>query len=437
MGVGIHPASAKEHSSEDVGPTRDFSSPIGWMAVAAAASIFGMTEMPVKIPESQDIGPALFNAYTFLGNGLCHTVFLVMLLLHGQYFQWQWQAVCAAFDIMLVQSFARSAIWLLGISVGPPMWCVVGMATSFIWGTAAFGDKPGSWPLSLTGLALLMMGVVSVSIASVVSQAEMAQAAGSPKSARSPKIKKIAKTAGEAEALTPVVGRPQEDINVQVDAEQQREGATDDAANLKPVAAAVDSLGLDLSDDDLRPAPATASSTHLSNLLQGFGYAVAAGVADGSLVAFYQQMEESKLEKQKEDADPVSDMFHYLATFGATMLTISSLQLIFLHYRSGALQTIASMKAEWKVAKMVPGLVSGGMWAAANSCSVLGSHFLGMSLSFPLTQTASVICALLGLFVFNELQGTKARIIFGAALVVIVVGASILAYFGEPVDATA
>merc|ERR1711920_821827 len=72
-------------------------------------------------------------------------------------------------DIMVVQSLSRNAIWLLGIAVGPPCWCAIGMATSFAWGTIAFGDRPGVPVLSLIGLMLLMLGVALTSGASMLS----------------------------------------------------------------------------------------------------------------------------------------------------------------------------------------------------------------------------------------------------------------------------
>lgn len=180
----------------------------------------------------------------------------------------------------------------------------------------------------------------------------------------------------------------------------------------------VDKTGEQRTSDDevlLEQMPLLARAGGLSTL-KGIAFAAGAGVADGSLVAYYQSLEN---EMWTPDV-----MFSYFGTFGITMLVCG-----------GSLWAGVALTAETKpsteASEVVPGMISGAMWAMGNACSVLASHFLGMSLSFPLTQTACTIGAALGVGVFGEITSSRGKLFFAAGLAAVVCGVALLSIFGQ------
>jgi glucose uptake protein GlcU len=79
----------------------------------------------------------------------------------------------------------------------------------------------------------------------------------------------------------------------------------------------------------------------------------------------------------------------------------------------------------------VPGALSGVAWSLANSCGILGAHYMGMALAFPLTQTATILSGMWGLFIFRELKTRLAAGVFLFAMVMAAAGALLLALFGR------
>jgi len=325
----------------------------------AAALIWGFTNVPLKVPESTEIGATLFNGYCFIANGLAHGLFLCVLSAYHESFQWQWMAALAACNLMVVQIFARNAVLHLGLSAAA-VWCSIGMGISFAWGTLAFGDHPRElWP-TLGGLALLIIGVGMISAAWSIDLTDDDKS----------------RCAGRSESA-------QEEI------EQQK-------PLLKPKKAFTDSA------------------------MKGLLFAIGAGVADGSLVAFYQCLEGPKWSRDI--------MFSYFGSFGITMIVIGVAVVL----ASFATDPSAYTKTNaFSLRRVAPGMISGALWAGANSCSILASHFLGMAVSFPLTQTACVFGALAGIFLFNEFSNTGSRQIFAAGLSTMVIGAVLLCTYGQ------
>jgi len=172
--------------------------------------------------------------------------------------------------------------------------------------------------------------------------------------------------------------------------------------------------------------------SHDKIFARGLLYSIAAGVADGSLTSFFQQLEATrKLQDPVSGIGAAADFVGYFVVFGGSMLAIGILVLAAsLYCRSG---TPSPGFHRWcGVEHVIPGMASGALWAGANTCSVLASHFLGMSLAFPLSQTAIIVNGLLGMFVFEELVGCQPRCVFMLSLVVIVIGAGLLSFFGRP-----
>jgi len=177
---------------------------------------------------------------------------------------------------------------------------------------------------------------------------------------------------------------------------------------------------------------AAAGCRGLSSLLAGVLYALGAGVADGSLVAFYQHLERTG--SFREHTSLAALLCSYFGSFGIVALLSGVIIAVWTHTVNSmnASGDGAAPKRRFNPTSFVSGAISGSMWAGANSCSVLASHFLGMALAFPITQTAVAFSGLLGVLVFGEIVGSRARTTFTFALVTILAGAVVLSQFGQP-----
>ena len=68
--------------------------------------------------------------------------------------------------------------------------------------------------------------------------------------------------------------------------------------------------------------------------------------------------------------------------------------------------------------------------ALGNLCTLVASHFLGMSIAFPLVESNVIIVCLLGALVFDEYRGTRARLLLLSAALALTAGAFTLSFFG-------
>jgi len=78
---------------------------------------------------------------------------------------------------------------------------------------------------------------------------------------------------------------------------------------------------------------------------------------------------------------------------------------------------------------VLPGFVSGIMWAIANTCWFIANNALhGMSIAFPIiTSGPGIISALWGVFVFAEIRGTRNYVMLSVSIVLSVTGCIMIA----------
>jgi len=80
---------------------------------------------------------------------------------------------------------------------------------------------------------------------------------------------------------------------------------------------------------------------------------------------------------------------------------------------------------------VLPGFVSGIMWAIANTCWFIANNALSFSVSFPLiTSGPGIISALWGIFVFGEIKGKRNFIMLGLSMFLSITGCVLIAVSG-------
>ncbi|XP_072440367.1 transmembrane protein 144-like isoform X2 [Chiloscyllium punctatum] len=156
--------------------------------------------------------------------------------------------------------------------------------------------------------------------------------------------------------------------------------------------------------------------------LRGSSLAVTAGLLYGSsfVPVIYIKNQALKNETEYKNASQF-DLDYVFAHFSGIFLTSTVYFLIY----------CAIMKNRPKVypKAVLPGFVSGVMWAIANCCWFLANDFLSAVVSFPIiTAIPGFIAALWGVLVFKEIKGLRNYIILGIAFCTISAGALTTAF---------
>ena len=342
----------------------------GWVGAAGAALVFGGSSLPAKHPAAVAAGPLGFQLWVTVGNS---TLNLLLLFLLRIPIVWSGYGVVGALFLTLTQLCAWPAIQRLGAAAGPGIWCGVGMVTSFLWGTAYFGEALTSPALATGGLLLLALGVAGVAASHAVANSgsspltAAADAAGSSTTAELP----VAMT-------------------------EARGGATSGAA---------------------------------SGVAIGVAFALATGLFDGSLMAPFSAY--AAAAAQSGSASEQLALL-YLGGFALALPIVALLPiLLVLGARSLAAVSKGAQQQPLRPRFLscecaMAGLSVGGLWASANVLSVHATMRLGQAVGFPLTQVCVVISALWGIIYFGELRDRRALTIFGASSAVVLAGAAVL-----------
>lgn len=151
--------------------------------------------------------------------------------------------------------------------------------------------------------------------------------------------------------------------------------------------------------------------------LVGCSMAVVAGVLYGSsFIPMLYIKDHSTVPDSLYYGSSQFDLDYVFAQFSGIFLTSTVYFLIY----------CAAMKNKPKVfAKSVlPGFVSGMMWAIATCCWFIANHYLSAVVSFPIITTGpGLIAAVWGVAVFKEVKGVVNFVVLGIAFCLVIAGA--------------
>lgn len=342
----------------------------GWIAVCFASLIFSTTTIPMKDPQLQhlEIDTTVFSLFSGFGVFLV-SVPLSVYLESVRLFEFKPFAILAAADIFIINALAVKAVDILGVAIAPGVWSGCGMIASFLLGSLAFQEGTKN-PIS-AGIA---MGLLVIGVYCVSTSKEANTTADFPTTA----------------VMELVVDRQESGID-----------ANEISNTFLP--AQETTLGV----QDAKPH----DSGRPISILSGLFYCFATGLFDGALMAPF------KLSGSVGSADNI----RYLSSFGLSAGFVSPLLFAaFIMVTQRPWPSILQLKAGF-----VPGVTSGILWACANLLGVLGTHVVGMSIAFPITQTCALISAVWGVFFFGEKVNDVKRFLLG--LVAVVIGSYFLA----------
>ena len=348
---------------------------IGWIAVCFASLIFSTTTIPMKDPQLQyfEIDTTVFSLFTGVGIFLV-SVPLSVYLGSVQLFEFKPFAILAAADIFAINFFAVKAVDILGVAIAPGVWSGCGMIASFLLGSLAFREETKNPTSAGIAMGLLVIGVYCVSTSK-----EANTTADSPTT-----------------AVVEIVDIQESGIDV------------DEISTLQTAPSQLEpTLGIQNKITDIaKPHDSDRPLAPIStSILSGLFYCLATGLFDGTLMAPF------KLSGSVGAVDNI----RYLSSFGLSAGFVSPLLFVaFIVIRQRPWPSIQQLRGGF-----APGVASGILWACANLLGVLGTHAIGMSIAFPITQTCSLISAVWGVFFFGEKVSDVKRFLLGLVLVVL------------------
>ena len=256
---------------------------------------------------------------------------------------------------------------------------------SFLWGAFVFWEEITDWYLAGTGLALLLIGILGISVCNLQKEVRLP-----------PSLRFL--------YLLPWLKRPDTSPLSQKLLESDRGpgyNTWDGGEELKDFTAS-------------SKAPATAKSSN--SFVLGLICALSLGVLCGSMMV--------PTQFTPEDGKGL----YYVISFsiGVAIVTASLAPVYFL---VRFIFTRQFPQFHLKVA-FLPGFAAGVIWNGGNICSILATYYLGLTIGFPLTQCALLVSGLWGMIVFREITRIGAVLLFFLSAFILLGGAVLLALYG-------
>ena len=366
----------------------------GFVGAVGAIISFGCSSVPAKLPAAERIGTFRFQIFVTAGNTSTSLALAGLTLLTRPQLRSSVSltpyGLLGALVLTATQCAAWPAVHRLGASVGPGIWCGVGMGTSFLWGVAVFHEDVRSLPAAVIAMALLVAGV----------------------------------------ALT-AASQANEDV---------LRGSWPRWTTARSERQKVPSSKLDETALPLLPVevPEEPTSTFAA-FRTGVSFAVLTGLLDGTLMTAFTAYEKSKRGGSNGGLEYLS--MSYLLSFGLALpmvaipVVTAALQISerIVAHRGGcsssstkdALVRDPRPCADTIVA--LTGICSGFLWACGNFGSLHATLGLGQAIGFPLTQVCVLVSAGWGIGAFGEIPSATGRVLYAGASVLVLGGAVLLA----------
>jgi glucose uptake protein GlcU len=158
------------------------------------------------------------------------------------------------------------------------------------------------------------------------------------------------------------------------------------------------------------------ASMKYSSTFWGFFFCVCNGLCDGAMMVPFKLSSSGNL----------SDSLEYVASFAISSAFVSPALFGMYCLIIGRIPDLHFKHAFY------PGALSGALWCLANFMSVHATHYLGMKIGFPLTQTCIFFTTLWGILYFKEVDTGpwETKFKFSAGVFLLIFGAYILSSYG-------
>jgi len=353
-----------------------FSTGSGLIAAVSAMVVFGISYLIVRLGSGSSDRFA-YMSYWGIGVLLSHT--LIAVSLDNPNMELFAMGLLGGAIVSVAGFFSMLATDGVGLAVGSAVWCGLSGVTGFIWSKGIWGQPVADMGLAVTGLGLIVVGVVFVS--------SMTESdASGPE---------------EEEEQTPLC--------------QSHQTPQAERAKCKPVLCCTPGGMKQPPVKELRGMPAGAHSNLCVKLI-GVAYAAVCGVLSGTSLV--------PLHYSKPDHMGLVEIFSFGVGYGLMSLFISVASCVYhreLRYGRPASESI--------------GIIGGLFWGSGNVLSIVASDSsLGVGIAMPIRESYVIICSIAAIFMFGEMKHASSctRIQFATAVLVVIVGMFTLAVFGDP-----
>eukprot|EP01119_Soliformovum_irregulare_P018063 TRINITY_DN5475_c0_g1_i1.p1 TRINITY_DN5475_c0_g1~~TRINITY_DN5475_c0_g1_i1.p1 ORF type:complete len:343 (-),score=79.59 TRINITY_DN5475_c0_g1_i1:69-1097(-) len=168
--------------------------------------------------------------------------------------------------------------------------------------------------------------------------------------------------------------------------------------------------------NDLGETPDDEPNGSVKRKIAGLACAVALGILNGSMMV--------PLKKAPAESGGVI----YIVSFGIGVMAVTPVCVgLFLLGQYCLTKEFPAL--HFRIA-FIPGFISGFIWSLGNWCSVYATIYLGLTIGFPLTQTALVVSGLWGIIVFKEMTGFFPILFWTISVMILLTGAFLLSMYG-------
>ena len=334
---------------------------------------------------TEDLSPVYFNACLSFGVTLSSWIFAFTYYKEfSDVILFDPLAASGGCLLVMANYFAFLAIPRAGLALSQGVWGGVALVVSFIWGVygpTPIGKSPKSMLGSYAGVFCILFGIVGIAQNDALT-------------------KYICKSSKEGPISSSLLGEDGVHTHRGVKEEESYYIAIDERTNRIARISADNQTG------------AAMSSQNSSNgIKMGLLYAMCTGLFGGSILVPLELSSVSGLDS--------------LPSFGHGVFLSSFLITILFALSSGSSQPLPKTARN-----IVPGIISGCIFNAGNTMSILAIPSIGFAVAQPLMQCALFVSGLLGIFLFREIQDTKRIFVFFLCGIILIGGAVVLALFG-------
>ena len=330
---------------------------------------------------TNEVHPIVFTLYVSLGVFLSSFMFIVPFL---SGISINLPSIMAGFLFVLGVSASFLAVDLIGMALSQGIWAGSATVVSYVWGAFIFGEHPTRPLGSITGLFLLVLGVVGIAFCNDIAHSEFFT-----RMLYKWRHRRLGRgRLSDREELEPLT-----DASILDD---------DNGSN------ANNSFRGDGSD--LHSAERTHTSTpSTSAYASGVFWACSVGLFGGSILAPTHYL--------KPDEQGIA----VLPSFGIGCVSLAPLVLIMNNFLTQQMPPFNVRKA------LLPGLLSGLLWNVSNLLSLIAIPSIGYGVAYPLLQGAVLVSGLWGVAVFKEITNRRTIAVFWIAGGILLLGAALLA----------
>jgi len=366
---------------------------IGFSAIVGSWISYGSFGMPIKTKRvvEANVNPIVYQAYKSV------TVFILCwLVLTTEKFYFTYWGVISALIWVPNGTLAILAFKLAGISICQALMCGFGVMVSFIWGAVIFHENIQSWPLALTALSMMGIGMLGMSL-----------------SFQTGKKQEDESKFENSEAIKYVVVNS-DYIHVVGD---NAASSTDSNDNRSMSSPCLDNDS-NREEESLLPSKPLASTDIRRRKTLGIIIASCIGISTGSIMV------------PLHYAPPEAQGVQFVISFACGALTVS----IIFYTVYGTIRALLGYSEPFPSfhfrAIAVPAFCTGLLWTTGYFCGLYSTLYLGNAIGNSSVQGQIVVSGMWGILYYREVTDRRKIALFFMSMLLTLGGVVLLAFFG-------